>query len=103
MNDKKLNQLFAAARRETPPAVPAGFAERVQRGLELSATASAPVVTLSFIDQLNRNFTRYAVAAAAMIMLCAALELGQSYTSDPSVDDDLNQICADWGCTDLSQ
>jgi len=69
MKDKKLNQLFAAARRENPPAVPAG----------------------------------YAVSAAAMIMLCAALELGQTYTSDTSIDDDLNQICTDWGCTDLSQ
>jgi len=103
MKDKKLNQLFAAARRENPPAVPAGFAERVQHSIEQSATANAPVITLSFIDQLNRNFTRYAVSAAAMIMLCAALELGQTYTSDTSIDDDLNQICTDWGCTDLSQ
>lgn len=102
MKDKKLNQLFAAARRETPPAVPAGFAERVQHSLEQSGISNAPVV-VSFLDQLNRNFTRYAVSAAAMIMLCAALELGQSYTSDTSVDDDLNQICADWGCTELSQ
>ena len=96
MNDKKLNQLFAAARRENPPAVPAGFAERVQHSIEQSATANAPVITLSFIDQLNRNFTRYAVAAAAMIMLCAAVELSQSFSHDPSIDDDVNQICSDW-------
>ena len=102
MKAKKLNQLFAAARRENPPAVPAGFAERVQLSLEQSGIANAPVV-VSFLDQLNRNFTRYAVSAAAMIMLCAALELGQTYTSDTSIDDDLNQICTDWGCTDLSQ
>ena len=102
MNDKKLNQLFAAARRENPPAVPAGFAERVQRGLDPATTANSPVV-VSFIDQLNRNFTRYAVSAAAMIMLCGALELGQSFTSETSIDDDLTQICTDWGCTDLSQ
>ena len=102
MNDKKLNQLFAAARRETPPAVPADFAERVRRNIEQSTSANPPVV-VSFIDQLNRNFTRYALSAAAMIVLCVALELGQSYTSDTSVDDDLNQICTDWGCTDLSQ
>ncbi len=102
MKDKKLNQLFAAARRENPPDVPASFAERVQHSLEQSASDNTPAI-VSFLDQLNRNFTRYAVSAAAMIMLCAALELGQSYTSDTSIDDDLNQICTDWGCTDLSQ
>ena len=101
MNDKKLNQLFAAARRETPPIVPAGFAERVQRGLGQSSASTTTVV--SFWDQLNHNFARYAVAAAAMIMLCGALELGQSFTSETSIDDDLTQICTDWGCTDLSQ
>jgi hypothetical protein len=94
MNDKKLNQLFAAARRETPPVVPAGFAERVQRGLGQSSASTTTVV--SFWDQLNHNFARYAVAAAAMIMLCAAVELSQSFSHDPSIDDDVNQICSDW-------
>jgi hypothetical protein len=94
MNDKKLNQLFAAARRETPPAVPADFAERVQRGLGQSAAGATNIVT--FWDQLNHNFARYAVAAAAMIMLCAAVELSQSFSHDPSIEDDVNQICSDW-------
>jgi len=94
MNDKKLNQLFAAARREKPPTVPADFAERVQRGLG-QAASSTPVV-INFWDQLNRNFARYAVAAAAMIMLCAAVEISQSFSHDPSIDDDVNQICSDW-------
>ena len=92
MKDKKLSQIFAAARRETPPAVPAGFAERVQRSL---ATEAEPVV-IGFIDQLNRNFTRYAVSAAAAIMLCAAVELSQTFRQDPSIDDDVEQICSDW-------
>ena len=93
MNDKKLSQLFAAARQETPPTVPAGFAERVQRGLD-PAERSASV--MSFVDQLNRNFVRYAVAAAAMIMICVAVEIGQSFSHEPSIDDDVNQICSDW-------
>ena len=94
MKDKKLNQLFAAARREAPPTVPTGFAERVQRGLGQSSASTTTVV--SFWDQLNHNFARYAVAAAAMIMLCAAVELSQSFSHDPSIDDDVNQICSDW-------
>ena len=94
MNDKKLSQLFAAARQETPPAVPTGFAESVQRGLN-PAERNAPVVG-GFVDQLNRNFFRYAVAAAAMIMICVAVEVGQSFSHKPSIDDDVNQICSDW-------
>ncbi|MBK9991491.1 MAG: hypothetical protein IPP19_12335 [Verrucomicrobia bacterium] len=92
MKDKKLNQLFAAARSETSPAVPAGFAERVQRSL----AAEAEPVVIGFIDQINRNFTRYAVSAAAAIMLCAAVELNQSFQQEPSIDDDVEQICSDW-------
>jgi hypothetical protein len=93
MNKKKLNQLFTAARRETPPIVPADFAERVQRELG-QATVDTPVVNLW--DQLNRNFAHYAVAAAAMIMICAAVEIGQSFNHESSMTDDVDQICADW-------
>lgn len=94
MKDKKLNEIFAAVRRETPPAVPAHFAERVLANLPVGVR-SQPVV-ISFLDQLNRNFTRYAVAAAAAIALCAAVEVSQSFTQDSSIDDDVEQICSDW-------
>lgn len=94
MNDKKLNDIFAAARREIPPVVPAGFAERVLSNLPADVR-SQPVV-ISFFDQLNRNFTRYAVAAAAAIVICAAVEVSQSFTQDSSIDDDVEQICSDW-------
>jgi len=94
MDENKLDKLFAAARRETPPSVPANFAERVQRELS-QAVQGAPVV-VGFVDQLNRNFTRYAVAAAAMIAICIAVEIGQSFSHEPSIDDDVNQICSDW-------
>jgi hypothetical protein len=94
MKDKKLNQLFAAARRETAPTVPAGFAERVQRSL--ASTELAEPVVIGFFDQLNRNFTRYAVGAAAAIALCAAIEVSQAFSHDTSIDDDVEQICSDW-------
>jgi hypothetical protein len=94
MKDKKLNQLFAAARRDAPPTVPAGFAERVQRSL--ASTECAEPIVISFFDQLNRNFTRYAVGAAAAIALCAAVEISQSLSQAPSIDEDVEQICSDW-------
>lgn len=94
MKDKKLNQILAAARREAAPTVPAGFAERVQRSL-VSSEQDEPVV-IGFFDQLNRNFTRYTVGAAAAIALCAAIELSQSLSQAPSIDDDVAQICSDW-------
>jgi len=67
MKDKKLNQILAAARQETPPVVPTGFAERVKHAL-VNEAISQPVV-VAFWDQLNRNFTRYTVAAAAAIVM----------------------------------
>ncbi|MFT3867711.1 MAG: hypothetical protein QM715_04335 [Nibricoccus sp.] len=94
MKDKKLNEIFAAARRETPPPVPAGFAERVLNCLPADVR-SQPVV-ISFFDQLNRHFTRYAVSAAAAIALCAAVEISQSFAQDSNIDDDVEQICSDW-------
>ena len=94
MKDKKLNDIFAAARRETPPAVPAGFAECVLRGL--SAEARTQPVVIGFFDQLNRHFTRYAVSAAAAIAICAAVEVSQHFTQDSNIDDEVEQICSDW-------
>jgi hypothetical protein len=94
MKDDKLNQLLAAARREVPPTVPAGFAERVQHNLASSEHAEPVIIGL--FDQLNRNFTRYAVGAAAAIALCAAVEVSQAFSHDSSIDDDVEQICSDW-------
>jgi negative regulator of sigma E activity len=94
MKDKKLNQILAAARQETPPVVPTGFAERVKHAL-VNEAISQPVV-VAFWDQLNRNFTRYTVAAAAAIVICAAVEVSQAFSHDPTIDDDVEQICSDW-------
>ncbi|MFT3783986.1 MAG: hypothetical protein QM790_18395 [Nibricoccus sp.] len=94
MKDKKLNELFTAARREKAPDVPAGFAERVLRNLPTSVSTQ-PVV-ISFVDQLNRNFARYAVACAAAIAICAAVEVSQRVSQDSTIDDDVEQICSDW-------
>jgi hypothetical protein len=94
MKDKKLNEIFAAARRETPPTVPAHFAERVLANLP-TGIRTQPVV-IGFFDQINRHFTRYAVAAAAAIVICGAVELSQSFTHETSIDDDVEQICSDW-------
>lgn len=94
MKDKKLNEIFASARREAPPTVPANFAERVLRGLP-AEVRTQPVV-VGFFDQLNRNFTRYVVSAAAAIAICGAVEVSQSFSQDSNIDDDVEQICSDW-------
>lgn len=94
MKDKKLNDLFAAARRDTPPVVPPHFAERVL--VNLPAGVRAQPVVIGFFDQLNRNFARYAVAAAAAIVICGAVEVSQTFTQDSSIEDDVELICTDW-------
>ena len=94
MKDDKLNKLFAAARRDATPQVPADFAEKVRRHLEPIASDEPVVVNLW--EQLNRGFTRYAIAAAAMIVICATIEISQHFSHDSDLDDDVQQICSDW-------
>jgi hypothetical protein len=94
MNDKKLKQIFDAARRDMPPAVPEDFAHRVAGAISREGR-EAPV-PFNLFDHLNRSFARYAIAAAATIVLCGALELSQRFSQEPSLDDDIEQIYTDW-------
>lgn len=94
MKNKKLNQIFDAVRREPPPAVPANFADRVLGSIAREQRQTPAPFNL--FDHLNRSFARYAVAAAATIVLCGILELTQRLDHEPSMDDDIEQIYADW-------
>lgn len=83
MNDRKLQKLFQAARRQPAPEPPADFAGDVLRAArQTSATPGAQGYSL--FDQLNGLFPRVAIAAAAVVLLCAALE----YTDNSSTPDD---------------
>lgn len=102
MNPKKLQHLFAAARREAPPSPPADFAGDVLRAIHNSPSAavpSAPAPSLSLADQLNPLFPRIALAALAVIALGIAADYGLSAAGGPDLTDGMAQISAQWFVT----
>ena len=73
MNDRKIEKLFAAARRETAPEPPFTFARDTLTALRMERNrATEPAPTL--FDQLGLLFPRLAWAAATVIVLCVAAE-----------------------------
>lgn len=95
MNEKKLKQLFAAARNETAPAPPESFAAGVLRAVRREPVAGYAKI-LSLSDQLNRLFPRIALAAAAIIVLCVAADLILTAAGVPEVGDGVSQLSAQW-------
>ena len=98
MNEQKLKRLFVAARKETAPAPPAGFAADVLRAVRREKPISLPE-TFSVFDQLNRFFPKLAWAAAAIIVLGVATDFGLAAAGGPDLSDGLSQISAQWFLT----
>jgi hypothetical protein len=95
MNDRKLKQLFASARKEAAPAPPADFATDVLRAIRREPPAIVPQ-TLSVFDLLNSWFPRLALASSAVIVLCVALDYGLTVAGVPSLSDGVSQLSAQW-------
>ena len=95
MNDRKLKQLFALARKQAMPAPPADFATDVLRALRREPPAGAPQ-SLSGFDQLNSWFPRLALASSTFIVLCVALDYGLTAAGVPSLSDGVSQLSAQW-------
>ncbi len=95
MNEKKLNQLFAAARRETASEPPAEFAGDILRAIRNLPSTPAPE-TLSLADQLNAFFPRIALACVAIMLLGLVADYGLSAAGMPGVGDGVAQISAQW-------
>jgi len=95
MNDNKLQQLFAAARRETPPPAPEDFAAAVLRTIRCAPAERGPE-TGSFFDPLNRWGLRLAFASVAVIVLCASADLVMGAAGQPEADDGATQVSAQY-------
>jgi hypothetical protein len=80
MNERKLNQLFDAARKERAPVPPEGFDQAVLQSVRRDPPSAARP-PLSLLDQLNLLFPRLALAAAAIVLMCVAGELAISATT----------------------
>ena len=93
MNEKKLKQLFTAARNGTAPVPPPDFAADVLR-----AVRRAPRENLTRADsvfaQLNFLFPRLALAAAVVIGLCVAADFGFTSAGLPELGDGAAQLSA---------
>ncbi|MGC3960241.1 MAG: hypothetical protein QM813_20635 [Verrucomicrobiota bacterium] len=95
MNDAKLEKLFAATRKETPPAPEAGFDKLV-----LAAIRSEPkpesAAELSWFDQIGIWSPRLAVACAVVILVSVATDFALNALGVPSLTEGVAQISNDW-------
>jgi hypothetical protein len=71
MNNKKLNQLFEAAKKETAASPTEGFDLVVMRQIRRNPAR----LPFSIFDQLGQWYPRLALAAGTIIVLCVAAEL----------------------------
>ncbi len=90
MNDKKLNHLFAAVRREKPPTAPEGFERRVMA--EVRPGLAEPGIWAA----LQVHFALYAGTAVAIIVLCGVADFMLGQFHYPELADGVAQITANW-------
>ena len=91
MNEKKLKQLFAAARNDVAPQLPEGFADDMAR-LARREPAPARALVSSVWDNLNRLFPRLAAGAALIIVLCFAADRALTAAGVPGLADGAAQV-----------
>lgn len=87
MNDRKLNQLFSAAKSESPAVPNEGFAFLVMR--QIQRNPARPELSIS--DMLGQWFPRLAVAAAAVIAICVLGDMVIS-SNAPSLSESAAQL-----------
>ena len=91
MNEKKLKQLFASARKEVAPAVSPDFAGDVLRAVRREPVPG-PAESFSVWEHLNALFPRLALAAAAVIVLCVAADWGLTAAGMPGISEGTAQL-----------
>jgi hypothetical protein len=87
MNDRKLNQLFNAARSETPAAPNEGFAFLVMQQIQRNPARAE----LSISDMIGMWFPRLAVVAAVVIVMCVISE-AVFFSNAPSLSESAAQL-----------
>jgi hypothetical protein len=85
MNDKKLSQLFGAAKKVMPAAPAQGFDLLVMQQIRRNPARSE----LSISDLLSRWFPRLALAAAAVIVVCV---VGEYVSTGPTLSESAAQL-----------
>ena len=95
MNERKLNQLFASARREAASPPPADFDAQVMRAIRREPGSGA-LERGSLLDQLESLFPRLAWGAALVLALCLAAESGAELLGWPNLTEGVAQLSDQW-------
>ena len=90
MNEKQIETIFKAARREPAPVPTAGFERRVIRAV----ADETPQATL--LEQLSSLLPRLAASAALVIALCVAVDVCLSKFVQDDLDSGLTQLAQQW-------
>jgi hypothetical protein len=93
MDERKLKQLFAAARRAPAPAPAGDFAAQVLGAIHREPPALT-ARALSIFESLNAWFPRLALTAAAVIVLCVAADCGLTAAGLPGLGDSAAQAAS---------
>jgi hypothetical protein len=91
MNEKKLKQLFASARKEAAPAPATDFAADVLRAIHREPPPRA-MKSVSVWEHLNGLFPRLALVAVAVIILSVAADWGLTAAGLPGVGEGAAQV-----------
>ena len=92
MKDRRLRQLFAAARGAPPPAVPADFSARVLAAVRAQPVRPAP----SAWDELDRLFPWLAATAILVMVLCLAVDYSHAAMTGPDLADSAVHLLEQW-------
>lgn len=92
MNERKLNQLFQAARGEVAPGAPENFDTRVLNALTRETRAEP----ISFWEQLEALFPRAATCAALVVAICLIGDFAYSAAYPMGLSGDVNEVSEQW-------
>lgn len=92
MNEQKLKQLFAAARKESAPSASPEFAAEVLRAVRRDPPAGQRAFSL--LEHLDSLFPRLALAAAGVVALCLLADFGLTLAGMPDVGDGAAQAAS---------
>lgn len=95
MNESKLNQLFTAARQETPPSPAPGFENLVLAAMRHDATPVTPA-ELSWLEQITAWSPRLVIGCAILIAACITTDVALNSFGLPTLTDGVAQISGDW-------
>jgi len=92
MNEKQIEELFRAARAESPPDPAANLELNVMRAIRSHSAGQEP----SLVEIFASLAPRLAAGAGLMLALCVAADFCLSNFVQPDLSSGLNQLAEQW-------